>query len=121
VKLLVVDDSDEIRSRLVARLQELPEAEVQEATRADEALALCRAWRVDAVLLDLHMPGKWGLAIVASLKALEPAPLVIVMTSHPTDHHRRTSLGVGADYFFDKSHEFERAVQVLGRLTSKRR
>jgi CheY-like chemotaxis protein len=117
VRILVVDDSDAIRRRLVARLQELPEAEVQEATRADEALALCQASRVDAVLLDLHMPGKWGLAIVASLKALDPPPVVVVMTGHPTDHHRRSSLAAGADHFFDKSHEFERAVEVLVRPT----
>jgi DNA-binding NarL/FixJ family response regulator len=117
VRVLVVDDSDVIRSRIVARLREVIVAEVREAARADEALALCRAIRVDAVLLDLHMPGKWGLAIVASLKALDPSPVVVVMTGHPTEHHRRSSLAAGADYFFDKSHEFERAVEVLVRPT----
>jgi DNA-binding NarL/FixJ family response regulator len=117
VRVLVVDDSDAIRSRLVARLRELLVVEVQEATRAEEALALCRVSRMDAVLLDLHMPGKWGLAIVASLKALCPSPVVVVMTGHPTEHHRRSSLAAGADYFFDKSHEFERAVEVLVRPT----
>jgi DNA-binding NarL/FixJ family response regulator len=121
VRVLVVDDSDVIRSRLVARLEELPGAEVHEASRADEALAVCRASRVDAVLLDLHMPGKWGLAIVASIKALHPAPLVVVITGHPTDHHRRRSLAAGADYFFDKSHEFERALEVLVRPTPRGR
>lgn len=118
--VLVVDDSDAIRSRLVARLRELPGAEVREATRADEALALCRTMRVDAVLLDLHMPGKFGLAIVATLKALDPPPVVVVMTGQPTDHHRRSSLAAGADYFFDKSHEFERALEVLVRPTPPR-
>lgn len=117
MKVLVVDDSDAIRARLVARLLEVPGADVHEAARADDALALCRAMHVDAVLLDLHMPGKWGLAIVASLKALNPPPLVVVMTGHPTEHHRRSSLAAGADYFFDKSHEFERALEVLVRPT----
>lgn len=117
MKVLVVDDSDAIRGRLVARVRELPGADVHEATRADEALALCRATRMDAVLLDLHMPGKWGLAIVASLKALSSPPLVVVMTGHPTEHHRRSSLAAGADYFFDKAHEFERALEVLVRPT----
>lgn len=119
MRVLVVDDSDAIRSRLVARLGELRGTEVREATRADEALAFCRATRVDAVLLDLHMPGKWGLAIVASLKALDPSPLVIVMTTHPTEHHRRSSLAAGADYFFDKSREFELALEVLIRPTPR--
>lgn len=117
MKVLVVDDSDAIRTRLVALLQELPGAEVFEATRADEALAFCRTSRVDAVLLDLHMPGRWGLAIVAALKALDPPPVVVVLTGHPTEHHRRSSLAAGADYFFDKSHEFARAVEVLARPT----
>lgn len=115
----MVDDSDAIRSRLVARLRELPGADVHEATRAEQALAFCRTMRVDAVLLDLHMPGKWGLAIVASLKALNPSPVVVVMTGHPTEHHRRSSLSAGADYFFDKSHEFERAIEMLIRPTPR--
>ncbi len=112
-----MDDSDVIRSRLVARLEELPGAEVHEASRADEALAVCRASRVDAVRLDLLMPGQGGLAFVAKLKALDPAPVVVVITGHPTDHHRRRSLAAGADYFFDKAHEFERALEVLVRPT----
>jgi two-component system response regulator DevR len=117
VKVLVVDDSDAIRARLVALLRDLMAAEVYEATRAEEALSFCRESCVDAVLLDLHMPGSWGLSIVASLKALDPAPLVIVLTGDPTEHHRRSCLAAGADYFFDKSHEFQRAVEVLVRPT----
>jgi two-component system response regulator EvgA len=119
VKVLVVDDSHPIRARLVARLEELLAWDVHQASRADEALALCRASRMDAVLLDLQMPGQGGLSIVASLKALHPPPVVVVMTGHPTEPHRRSSLAAGADHFFDKAHEVERALEVLVRLTRR--
>lgn len=113
VRILVVDDSAAIRSRLVAMLREIPGVEAHEAAGADEALALAEASPLDLVVLDLHMPGKGGLEILPALKQLAAAPRVVVLTSHPTDQHRRLSLASGADFFFDKSREFARVVELV--------
>lgn len=112
--MLVVDDSAAIRARLAAMLREVPGVEVCEADGADEALDIARRRAPNVVLLDLHMPGKSGLAVLPELKAVSPSPVVIVLTTHPTEHHRRLCLGHGADYFFDKSADF--AKLVLGLL-----
>jgi two-component system, NarL family, response regulator DevR len=113
VRILVVDDSPAIRSRLVAMLVEVPGVEASEAAGADEALALVVASAPDFVVLDLHMPGKGGLEILPALKRRSPSPTVVVLTSHPTDQHRRLSLASGADFFFDKSREFSRVVELV--------
>ncbi|HEY6458674.1 MAG TPA: response regulator [Polyangiaceae bacterium] len=113
MRILVVDDSAAIRSRLVAMLREIPGVEAHEAAGADEALALAEASPLDLVVLDLHMPGKGGLEILPALKQLAAAPRVVVLTSHPTDQHRRLSLASGADFFFDKSREFARVVELV--------
>jgi DNA-binding NarL/FixJ family response regulator len=113
VRILVVDDSAAIRSRLVAMLREVPGVEAHEATGADEALALAIASPPDLVVLDLHMPGKGGLDVLPALMKLPAAPRVVVLTSHPTDQHRRLSLACGADFFFDKSREFARVVELV--------
>lgn len=121
VKVLVVDDSPGIRSRLVSLLREVAGVATAEASGAEEALEHLRARGADTVVLDLHMPGKNGLEIIRDLKAAEPAPMVIVLTSHPTDHHRRLCLELGADHFFDKAREFGRVVELLAGPTVRRR
>jgi len=113
MKVLVVDDSPGIRARLVSLLRETPGLSTAEVSGADEAVEHVRAHGADAVVLDIHMPGKSGLDVLPDLKAHQPSPLVIVLTSHPTELHRRLCLERGADYFFDKAREFARVVEVL--------
>jgi DNA-binding response OmpR family regulator len=113
VRVLVVDDSPVIRARLVAMLGEVPGVEVHEAEAADEALAAIALHRPHLVVLDVHMPGKSGLDVLPDIKALPHAPMVAVVTSHPTEHHRRLSMTMGADLFLDKSREFGRVLELV--------
>jgi two-component system response regulator EvgA len=118
VRVLVVDDSRAIRARMAALLRELPGVEVEEASGADEAVERARSIAAHAVVLDLHMPGKSGLEVIATLKALTPPPMVLVLTSHATAHHKRSCLAQGADAFFDKAAEFALVVETLARPTA---
>jgi CheY-like chemotaxis protein len=114
VRVLVVDDSPEVRARLVAMLVEVSATHiVEEAANGDDALLRIEARAPDIVFLDLHMPGKNGLSVLAALKAKPSPPVVVVLTNHPTEHYRRECMAHGADYFFDKSKHFDRAVEVL--------
>jgi CheY-like chemotaxis protein len=115
VRVLVVDDSPAIRLRLMTLLREVDGLDLFEASGADEALRSLAVEAVDVVLLDLHMPGRTGLDVLPSIKASVPSPLVIVLTGHPTDHHERLCLAMGADFFFDKSKDFTRVLELLDR------
>ncbi len=117
VRVLVVDDSMAIRQRLAAMLHEVPGVEVSEARDADEAISLARSLAPDLVLLDLQMPGKSGIVALPEIKGVCPPPIVVVLTNHPTEHHRRVCEGRGADYFFDKSEDFSKLVLALVRPT----
>jgi two-component system, NarL family, nitrate/nitrite response regulator NarL len=118
VRVLIVDDSAIIRDRLAVLVGEWPGAQLMEASDADEALAVARRIRPDLVLLDLHMPGKSGLAVIADLKALSPAPVVVVLTNQPTESHRRRCIANGADFFFDKAFDFSSVLQTVAGPTS---
>jgi DNA-binding response OmpR family regulator len=113
VRILVVDDSPAIRARLVAMLREVPGARLDEASTADEAIEVARASLPDLVVLDVHMPGKSGFDVLPLIKALPSPPLVVMLTSHPTEHHRRLSLAQGADFFFDKSRDFALVLELV--------
>jgi len=116
--VLVVDDSPAIRARLVSLLREVVGVVPSEASGADEALAHVRREGADLVILDIHMPGRNGLQILPLLKATPAAPVVVVLTSHPTELHRRQCLALGADHFFDKSRDFARVLDVIVRPTA---
>jgi DNA-binding NarL/FixJ family response regulator len=66
------------------------------------------------LILDMAMPGGNGLDVLQAVKQQPSAPLVIVLTNHLA--YRQRSLDAGADYFFDKSADFDRLLLLLERF-----
>ncbi len=90
-------------------LTELETVEVVgQASNALEALELARQLNPNVVTLDLHMPGGGGLPLIEELKALQWAPIIIVLTSCPYPEYRTRATQAGADFFFDKCTEFQK-------------
>jgi two-component system response regulator AlgR len=92
MKLLLVDDEALARLRLRSLIEGLASATpplqaevVAEAGDARSALALLQNVRVDAVLLDIRMPGEGGLQLAARLRQMQLPPAVIFVTAH-TEH-----------------------------------
>lgn len=113
-KVYVVDDSDFVRERVIEMLSELEEVEiVGETGDPREALAAIRQMVPDAVILDIRLPGRSGVEILRDLKKEEPSPLVIILTNYPYPQYRKQCNEAGADYFLNKSTEFNKIAQVL--------
>ena len=120
MKVLLVDDSAGLRARLAQMVREVCGMDcVREAGDAESALEIARAWIPDVVVLDIRMPGTSGLAILPQLKAASSSSVVIMLTNEASEHHRRQSISIGADYFFDKSKDFARVVDVVGEMLTK--
>jgi two-component system, NtrC family, response regulator AtoC len=76
--ILVTDDDRTIRRNLVLLLRS-EGYQTLEAADGDEALARINAAAPDAVLLDLKMPGRGGLEVLAELgPALSDLPVIVV-------------------------------------------
>jgi DNA-binding NarL/FixJ family response regulator len=113
-KVFVADDSPIVRERLISLLTELPNVEVVGETGvALEAIDSIRRLKPTAVVLDISMPGGGGMSVLETIKKDDEAPLVIMLTNFSNEPYRRRCLQLGADYFFDKSSEFEKVIQVL--------
>lgn len=85
LKVLLVDDEALARSRLRTLLAECdaPAAvPAGEAANAAQAMELLLRQPVDAVLLDIHMPGADGLALAQALRALPQPPAVVFVTAY---------------------------------------
>ena len=114
----MVEDCALVRARMVALLEEYGLEVAGEAASVAEALALTDTLGPDAIILDLNLPDGDGMDILPALKARRPAPVVAVLTNsvHAECHAR--CLALGADRFFDKSHEFEAVADFLFRLAA---
>jgi len=85
LQVLVVDDEALARSRMRTLLVECtdPVAIVAgEASNAAQAMELLQRIPLDAVLLDIHMPGADGLALARALRSMPGAPAVVFVTAH---------------------------------------
>jgi DNA-binding NarL/FixJ family response regulator len=114
LRVLIVDDSLVIRQRLASLVREMRGVEiVAEAVDGRQGLDLAANHRPDVVIADVRMPGMSGIELLSALKGRSDPPTVIVLTNYPYPAYRKRCTDLGADYFFDKSTEFEAALQVL--------
>jgi DNA-binding NarL/FixJ family response regulator len=118
-EVFIVDDSCVVRERLVALLADVPDVVVVgQAGTAAEAIRQIRKLQPAAVVLDISMPGGNGLSVLREIRRANSAATVIMLTNFSQEQYREKCAALGADYFFDKSTEFEQVRGVLERLES---
>jgi two-component system chemotaxis response regulator CheB len=89
-RVVVADDSGLMRRVLTHALSDAGFDVVGQARDGDEALALCRRLRPDAMTLDLAMPGMDGIGVLRELKRPgAPAIPVIVVSAFSPAHGAR--------------------------------
>jgi len=101
--VLIADDESAMRL-LVNTTIESESYQVVEAGDGDEAWALIKKHRPALVLLDIQMPGRNGLEILASIKS-DPSLSgvhVILMTARALESDRIAGLAAGADFYLTK-------------------
>jgi len=119
LKLIIVDDSELIRTRLIGLLEG-----IKGAISIDTADTLVHAWesvrRVVPTLitLDLHLSDGNAIQIINPLKQLAPAMQIAVLTNDSSEFNRNKCMQAGADWFFDKSTEFEAVLEVVQGLAA---
>ncbi len=117
--ILIADDSGVVRDRLVERLNEIEGIKViGEAKDGLEACDLFREHKPDTVILDLQMPQRNGLDVLRDIKSSDPGIRVIIFTNYCYPQYRQMCLEEGVDYFFDKSSDFDRMIEVLKTICS---
>ena len=97
-RVLVVDQNDDFLDGLCSLLTNDPGLEVVgRAHTAAEAIERAEELLPDLVLLDVSFSDTSGLKAVPRLKALHPAPLVLLMIFHKSQAADLAAIGAGAD------------------------
>ncbi len=121
MKLLIIDDFNEVRNSLKKLLFPIPGLEITgEAKDAAEAIDKIKKLEPNLVILDISLPDGNGLDVLKEIKKIRPGIKVILLTNFATEQFRQKGFELGADYFFDKSTEFEKVFDVVTLLTSFR-
>jgi DNA-binding NarL/FixJ family response regulator len=114
VKLLIVDDHPLFRDGLAALLRQASaDTTVVQASSTEEALQLVDEQIVDAVFMDLVMPGLCGEAAVREFARRHPDLPVIVLSSSESASDVRRVLNAGASGYIPKSATAQTVVSAL--------
>lgn len=117
--VLVVDDDRTIRRNLV-RLLQSEAYYTLEAAEGDEALICVRDQKPDAVLLDLKMPGRDGLSVLAELEPLLAELPVIVVTALGGSSAAIEAMRRGAYDYLCKPFDLDEVLLTLKRALKQR-
>ena len=122
LSILIVDDSEIIRSRLVDMLSEIQDIGVVKQTEnLEQAASSLDQSYPDVIILDLQLPDGNGLELLDIIKRLGLNPIIIVLTNYPYPQYRKKCVNLGIKYFFDKSKEFKLVYELLKELIKESR
>ena len=117
IRLLLVDDHAVVRRGIKAILEDqLSSAEVAEAGDGEEALRALAA-PFDGVILDLSMPGRNGIDLLAEIKHRWPKLPVLIMSLHAEEHFAVRALRAGASGYLTKAAAPEELVEAVLKIT----
>jgi two-component system KDP operon response regulator KdpE len=99
-RILVVDDEPAIRRLLRTTLQ-AHDYEIAEVATAAAALAAFAETPPDAIILDLGLPDRDGLQVIAEIRTKSPVP-ILILSSRDDEGGKVAALDAGADDYVTK-------------------
>ena len=103
IKVFITDDHPIVREGLKQTLRETPDIAVSgEANNGEETLNELRNHDVDVVLLDISLPGRSGLDILAQLRIAYPSLKILILSTYPEEQYAVRALKTGAAGYLTK-------------------
>ena len=112
LRVLVVDDEEELVHALVERLQ-IRGMDAHGVVTGKEALERIRSESFNVVLLDVKMPGLGGLKVIQEIKSQRPCVQVIMLTGHSSAQDAQRGLDLGAFEYLQKPVNIDDLCRVL--------
>ncbi|PXW25386.1 response regulator [Paraburkholderia caballeronis] len=125
LNVFLVEDAGAVRQRIADALSAIPRvAVVGEAEDAPSALDGILATGADVAVVDLRLIDSSGIDVISGLSRERPEVVKLVLTNHSGPAFREACETAGADFFFDKTSEFDaacRTIEVLVQTRAARR
>jgi DNA-binding NtrC family response regulator len=118
--VLIIDDEAAIRESLETLL-EMEGYDVQSAATADEGLTRIGSRPFDLVLLDLALPDRNGIDLLAELHVHDPQLAVIMITAYGTVENAVKAMQAGAMNFVQKPWDNEKLLADIRTAVARHR
>ena len=117
MKMLLVEDSTLLREVLFETINNLKNLSVEGmAATQTKAISLLNEMQFDLLLLDIELSEGNGFEVIKHTKKphypFKP-PIIMMLTNHANPHYRSMAKDLGVHYFFDKSMDFDLAIQAI--------
>ncbi len=120
MRVLIADRSELIVQRLEELLSEIIFIlGTDKAFSYEEALQLFKQNRPDVIVMDMNLPDNISCQLLKEIKEYAPKTVVIVMFIDQDEYVLQQCKKLGADFFFDKYHEFEKIPVVINEIATK--
>lgn len=116
--VLVVDD-DEGAVETLTDILTAKQYRVEIARSGEDAISLARTTPFDAILMDIVMPGVNGVEALRSIKAVDPATNVIMMTAYTRHELVEQARKAKAVAVLPKPLDMDRLLALLARTVRK--
>ncbi|MEO8087979.1 MAG: response regulator [Bacteroidota bacterium] len=121
LNILIVDSSELARARIKELLMENESQINAGAVRSEaEALNMLSLIKIDAVILDVHLPVRMGMSLLRKIKTTSPSTKVIMFSNYEKPIFKNYCFKVGADFFFDKASEFPMLTKTVALIANYR-
>ena len=121
IRIAVVDDHAIVRLGLRRYLDEQSGLRVvAEAANGAETIDLLRREAIDVMLLDIAMPERSGIEVLASVRARAPDLPVLVLSGYPAHVYAELVRRHGADAYLEKGCEPEYIVATIRQIHADR-
>ena len=117
IRVLIADDHAILRRGLIEILRrEFKCAECGEAGNAEQVLSQVEQHQWHLVILDLSMPGRSGIDVLADLKRMRPKLPVLVLSTYPEDQYGKRMIKAGASGYLCKDSVPEELIRAIHKV-----
>ena len=121
MKLLVVSDSDAVRSRIIKMIYKQSNFEIADfGKNITDVLDKISQDIYDVLILDLNIPNGCISYFFPYIKHKNPESVLIFLTDFVNPVYRRECLSAGADYFLEKSTEFDKITLIINKKNNNK-
>jgi len=117
MKVLIVDDSPAIIEKIAELLEDIKSiTQLASCGSYSQALAVLNELKPDVAILDVNLPDRSGIELLKYVKSKSSKTVVIMCTNQGSDHYRQFLTKHGANFFLDKSKDFEKLPSLITSL-----
>jgi len=120
VKILIVDDDENIRNVLTTILED-EDYTVESADTAKKGIEKSEKTVYNLALIDVRLPDMGGIELLAKMRSTEPKMRKIIITGYPTLQNAVEAVNKGADAYIMKPFDVEKILQTIKEQLQKQK